>query len=257
VREVRKENLWIEYKMPIRRRPRRILRRAKAALRRIRRRKFGPSLGKGGFTVNRKAIPSLVQCTAAGAIESINTSGGASTSFLLGAPSEAYESTSLNRVYDVPFAMLFKLDEVFAYNDFTSIADRYRIANVQIKIHGYNVAQVNGAVNYAPNMFIEYVTDWDDATVPSIQQFSEKMGTHTKGFNQQGYLTLNIKPRVPMMTGENNVSIPSRSVFVDMAAPGQEHYGIKGILRNVSLYDVKSLGLKVHKIYTIVVKDLQ
>lgn len=215
------------------------------------------TLPKGGFTIKRKGIPALVQCTGTGGIESINTAGGASTSFLVGAPVEAYESSSLNRVYDVPFSMLFALDQLFAYTDITSISDRYRIANVQIKIHGYNVAQVNGAVNYAPNMFVEYITDYDDATTPSIQQFSEKMGSRTKGFNQQGMLTLNVRPRIPMMTGEQNVSIPSRSVFIDCSAPTQEHYAIKGILRNVSLFDVKSLGLKVHFVYTVIVRDLQ
>jgi len=214
-------------------------------------------LPKGGFTIKRKAIPALIQCTSAGNIESINTAGGASTSVLLGTPVESFESGSLNRVYDVPFSMVFALDQLFAYTDLTQISDRYRIANVQIKIHGYNNFFINGALNYAPNHFIEYVSDYDDGGTPTIQEFSEKMGTRTKGFNQQGMLSLSVRPRVPMMTGDSHVSIPARSVFIDSASEGQEHYGIKGIFRNLSLYDVKSLGLKVHFIYTVVVRDLQ
>jgi len=214
-------------------------------------------LPKGGFTIKRKAIPALVECTGTGGIQAINTAGGASTSLVFGTPVESYSSNSLNRVYDVPFAMTFALDQLFGYTDLTSISDRYRIANVQIKLHGYNVSQVNGAVNYAPSMFVEYVSDFDDNTVPSFAEFSEKMGTRSKGFNQQGMLTLNVRPRVPMMTGESHVAIPPRSVFIDCASPSQEHYGIKGLLRNVSLYDVKSLGIKVHYVYTVTVRDLQ
>lgn len=214
-------------------------------------------LPKGGFTIKRKGIPALVQCTAAGTIEAINTAGSASTSLILGEPVFSYESTSLTRTYDVPFSMKFALEELFAYTDITSISDRYRIAHVQIKIHGYNNFQINGALNYAPNQFIEYVTDYDDATAPTLQSFSEKMGTRTKGFNQQGMITLSCRPRIPMMTGESHVSIPSRSVFIDSASPEQEHYAIKGVFRNLSLYDTKSLGLKVQYIYTVIVRDLQ
>ena len=238
-----------------RRRATRRPRRRVVKRRRVRRVPRG--LGQGGFTIVRAGLQAGVSCSSAGNIQALGISGSTHRSLQFGTPVLAFTTGYLSRVYDVPFAIDFQLNDVVGVADLTAIADGYRIRKVVIEWHGYNQSGVNGDVNYQPCNFIEYIVDHDDSTIPTIGTFQEKMGTKTVGFNQLGMAKLRCSPKIPALLNGSVPTYNTRTPFIDMAYPSATHYSIKGILRNVSLYDTKSLGMKVNFKYTVDVRGLQ
>jgi len=231
------------------RRPRRVVKRRRVRVPR--------GLGQGGFTIVRAGFQAAVSCSSAGNIQALGSGGATHRALTFGTPILSFTSGYLARVYDVPFAIDFQMNDVVGVSDLTAIGDAYIIKKVVVSFHGYNTSFVNGNVDYQPCQFIEYIIDRDDATIPTLASFQEKMGTKTIGFNKMGMAKISCSPRLPALL---NGSIPTAGYgnqYVDMAYPAATHNGIKGILRNVSLFDVKSLGIKVNFKYTVGVRGLQ
>lgn len=211
--------------MPYRRRTTKRPRKTKRT-RRARRRQ--PS--KGGFRITR-LMPAIgiTKGVTAGLITSSNTD-------VLSFGTPVLSINGITAFYDVPFTMWFRLDQLQTYSDITAICDRYKILNAYVTIHGGNTAAAVGS-----NMpWIEYVTDADDNTPPTIAQLREKMGVRNKGFNQQAKLTFSVpKLRVADTIYQSGLSsayaVPGKSMWVDAAYPSVPHYGVKGVLRAVYL----------------------
>jgi len=212
--------------------------------------------GRGAVTIVRKALSQNVTCSSAGALTIKDPTGATGASLFMGTPVISF-NTSFANVYDVPFVMTFQLSDVLSYGDLTNLCDRYKILGVKVIIHGYNVAQVNGGLAYAPNPYIEFTTDYDDASIPTITQFDERMGTRTKGFSQQGMLQFKLKPRPTLYGTSADTVVVDRAMWIDCNDPTVPHYGIKGVFRNMSLYDTKSCGYKIQAFYTLAGKDFQ
>lgn len=241
--------------MPYTRRTKRPARRPRRTVKRRRVRK-ARGLARGGFTIKRRGQVQILTASAANTAQVKTQAGATGGCLTLGTPAISY-STGMSGVYDIPFSMTFSLEELISYSDLTSIADKFMIKSVKMEVHGYNVSQVTGGVVYNPLSWIEYVEDHDDNTVPSISQLDEKMGVRTKGFNQRGMLTFTARPKVTVLSKDGYTIANPRSLWIDMATPQQPHYGVKGVLRGINLYDVKACAFKFQPTYTVAVRDLQ
>lgn len=186
--------------------------------------------GMGQFKITR-LMPAfgITKGATAGLITSGNTN-------VLSFGTPVLSVNGITAFYDVPFTMVFRLDQLVAHADITSICDRFKLLRASVTIHGGNSAAAVGS-----NMpWIEYVTDGDDDTVPTISAFREKMGIRNKGFNQQGKLTFTVPTlRVASSVYSGGVTSayinPAKSLWVDAAYPAVPHYGVKGVLRAVYL----------------------
>lgn len=212
----------------------------------------------GGFIINRRGITNVVTCSGLATIRVRDQAGNIPDMLYFGTPTKSYPAGVNDGLYDVPFAMQFQLTDVVAYSDLTNIADRFKILKVKIEVHGVNTTGVIGSLTYAGMPWIEYVHDYDNSATPtSISEFSEKMGIKTLGFNQRGSCTLTVRPRCTNYSIGGYAIIPNGQQWIDCSSPQQPHYAIKGLLRNVPLYDVKSLGWTFVPTYTVQVKDIQ
>lgn len=148
--------------------------------------------------------------------------------------------------YDIPFSIKFRLDNLINSGDITTLCDKYKIAGAYVRIFytaaGYGSdANVNSGINAINNMpAIQYITDHDDAEVPSPALIGEKMGVKYHTFkNMNSYIALKVRP-VPSREIYNNgvttaYEVPGKAPFIDCNKSGVEHYGVKGIIRNVFL----------------------
>jgi len=186
--------------------------------------------GLGQFKITR-LMPAfgITKGATAGLITSGNTS-------VLSFGTPVLSVNGITAFYDVPFSMVFRLDQLTAYTDITQICDRYKLLRATVTIHGGNTAAAVGS-----NMpWIEYVTDGDDDSPPTISAFREKMGIRNKGFNQQGKLTFSV-PALRLASSVYSGGVtsayinPVKSLWVDAAYPAVPHYGVKGVLRAVYL----------------------
>lgn len=190
----------------------------------------------GSFHIARKTA--LIQTYSNSAVSGtmvLNDPSG--TCLSLGTP---VAITGTTNCYDIPFAMKFRLDQLMNSTDITNISDQYKIKSVKVKVH------INGVSNMYLNnagsvqSWIEYIQDYDDATVPTLAQIREKMGVKTKYFTASRMsVSMGVRPRLADVVFGSGVSnayaINKKSQFIDCNYPNAEHYGIKGVLHNVQL----------------------
>lgn len=187
-----------------------------------------------------------------------------STWLFLGTPQLATGGIAGNAstaVYDIPFAMNFKLADITSYTDITSIADKYKIGLVSIKV--LNNGQAPSYLGGGPAPFIEYVYDHDDSNVPTIAHLTQKMGLRTKNFGLNGKCNIHVRPVPTLSVGESGSSavalVPRRSPWLNATDISVNHYGIKGVIRN--FYASSQTGvltsLSMDAVMTVIAKDLQ
>jgi len=223
------------------RRPRRVVRRRRTR-----------ASGSGGFILKRKcAVFGVNRSASAGGITSGNTS-------LLNFGTPVAATNSINNFYDVPFCIQFRLDQLQGYTDIPNIADKYKIMRCNVSWRCGNNAGIAGS-----NMpWMEFVNDFDDNTTPGISNIREKMGVRSKGFNQQGMLSMSVSPRVADTVygtaSASAYSVPSKSLYINSSYTDTVHFGIKGVLRSVYLDGTNnSTAFTVDVGYTVHCKDLQ
>lgn len=147
--------------------------------------------------------------------------------------------TGTTNCYDIPFSMLFRLDQLMNSTDITNIADQYRINSVKVSLHVNGVSNIylNNAGSTQP--WVEYIQDHDDAVVPSIAQIREKMGVKTKYFSANKFkITMGVRPKIAdtiFGSGVSSAYAVGGSPFINCSYPNAEHYGLKGVLHNVQL----------------------
>lgn len=192
--------------------------------RRVRRTGFGPY---GGFKISRLYDLISIKRNASGTFIASNTNV-----ITLGTPVAAVSGVSSN-YYDLPFSMVFRLDQLVAFADIADIADKYKIIGCNVKFHAGNTSNVyGGAMPY-----VDYCVDQDDDVVPTNNSLRQKMGVRQKGYSQMGQLTLpRFKPLpagiVVGNAGGSGYTVPPPT-WIDMAYTSVPHYGLKGIFRNV------------------------
>lgn len=243
------------YRSRLPRRPRRKYLAKRKYVRKVRR---GPS--KGVLKIARKTalIQTYSNSLVAGTIVKVDPTG---TCLNLGTP---VAITGTTNCYDIPFSMLFRLDQLMNSTDITNLADQYKIQSVKVSLHvnGLSNIYLNNAGSTQP--WVEYIQDHDDATVPTIAQMREKMGVRTKYFSANRFkISMGVRPRVADTVFGSGVSsayaIGMRSQFINCTYPNAEHYGIKGVLHNVQLSGTSNVSSLFDWDVTqyILAKDLQ
>lgn len=166
---------------------------------------------------------------------------------------------AFTNLYDVPFAMQFRLDDVVGLTDFTNLFDKYKITSAMVKIQTtLNVAQQNEV----PIPFIDYVVDRDDVVPPTGTEMREKMGVKTKYFNaSKPVITLGVKP-TPVVEASaspfNGGIVPKGAPYINMANNDVPHFGIKGIIRNLYIPPTQgSAGFTWDVSLGLALKDVQ
>lgn len=146
--------------------------------------------------------------------------------------------TGTDNCYDVPFSMSFRLSQLMNSGDITTLADSYKIVNALVKIHAnWNMGGTN-QTSAIP--WVEYIQDYDDATVPAISDLREKMGTKNKYFNaSKPTVLMGVRPKFADTIFNNGVTsayaVGNKREWINSTYGGVEHYGIKGVLHNVQL----------------------
>lgn len=139
--------------------------------------------------------------------------------------------------YDVPFAIRFSLKQIISSGDITQLCDKYKIVGAHVRIYYNKSGSAAGATAGYP--YIQYITDHDDATAPSLLTLKEKMGVKLKTFQSgSSYIGLKCIPKPSReIYGPSTTAyeIPAQSVWLNSSSPEVEHFGIKGVLQNVFL----------------------
>jgi len=241
---------------PRRRAPASRPRRPRRALRRYRKMKRLVAPKNGGTFLVRKVqeLISSVPSTVSPGLYTINTSNNSVT---LGTP-VATPAIALN-TYDVPFTVKFRLDELTAYTELTQLFDRYKIVSAMVKCNFANYP----ADNRITLPYIDYVTDYDDASLPTVSGMREKMGVKSKSFSaSRPRITMGVRPRVAQEVFNNGVTtsyaVPRGGTWINAQYPGVEHYSIKGVIRNLYLPATQGAQPITWDIsYGVALKDIQ
>lgn len=180
----------------------------------------------------------------------------------------AFNPAIANQVgaYDVPFSMVFTLNQLIDSTDFTVLFDSYKINKITVKMYySSNKTDWSGGASTTTAPTIEYITDHDDAEVPTVAQVRQKMGIKQKSFRNNNFINITIYPRVASSVYNGGLttaySTPNKAVWLDMSNANVPHYGIKGIISNIPLPAQETIGLtnaiKIEATAYISLKGLQ
>lgn len=208
----------------------------------------------GGMFVVRK-VKELMTLNTLGTLGGYSVSS-ANNSITLGTPQVAPGGTS---VYDCPFTIQFRLDELENYTELTALFDQYKIVSCKIKVQSTFFSSTQTST---PVPFIDYIQDHDDSTMPSISLMRQKMGVKTKYFGSRSNVSLGVRPKAAQLLYNGLTSgyaIPNRNgTWINASNPDVPHYSIKGIIRNVYLPAVANSSPLTWDIsYGVALKDVQ
>lgn len=168
-------------------------------------------------------------------------------------------ATGFLNTYDIPFSMKFSLDQIINSSEVTSIADKYRLMKTVVRVY-FNSNQVSVSNPTSLPQFT-YITDSDDASIPTTAQVREKMGSKIKYFNNKNYMSITLYPRPTAEvygTGVLTAYSPGFKGWLDCNSPSVQHYGLKGVFQNVVLPSTANVtGFKWDVTHYIIAKDLQ
>lgn len=235
----------------------------------VQRRRYKKAIGKkskqGYLKILRKQPEFWVANTGAGTVGirsvvqtvSPGTEGAyLGTTLVLGTP-----TVGMNGATDVPFAMQFRLDDLINSADITTLADKYRIRGVYIRIiPNFTQNSVQSIYNYPS---LQYVRDDDDNTPPTVQQLREKMGVKTRTFKPGEYIGIKIKwPKFQrtVLSGSGGTVNANMAVgWLDCQNATVPHYGLKGVISNMDLPATTQakISMKFDIAYLVEAKDFQ
>lgn len=185
---------------------------------------------KGFLCVKRKLPEMYVRNNGVGTAIVTDPTG---TCITLGAPI----SDPASATYNIPFSLVFRMDQVINSTDITNLCDQYKLKYLSVACV-YQSTQSNvSSTSIMPQ--ITWVTDHDDPAVPaSVNELREKMGSKLRTFGYNKPVVIGVQPRVADTIFNNGITsayaVP-KSQWINSQYPGTQHYGIKGILNNVSL----------------------
>lgn len=229
----------VRYRVP--RLKKRSTRRKAGVYRRKRYARRNPFGRQGGFYITRKLPLMAVSGTAAGTVALADPTASCIT---LGTPSLSVGFS--NDVYDIPFSLKFQLDQLVQDGDLTSIGDQYKILKSYLRLYynnsnnAYSALAGTGKLTSMP--FVQYITDEDDASVPTQDRLRAKMGVKLATFkNNSSYIGIQCRPRPTMevYAGGATSAYSPMQTWIDMTDADVPHYAIKGILTQVPLLDTE------------------
>lgn len=195
------------------------------------------SSNQGYLNVNRR-LPVLSAATSQEVVGGLTVSDPTGSCISFGTPVPVVNG--LSTVFDVPFAMKFRLDQLAGYTDFTQLFDQYKINAVKVFVRSY--ANSDGALSF-PIPWLETWNDSDSASLPTLNQSREIMGVKHKYFSSsKNVCTMYVKPKPSVEVGGTSTTglIPYGSSWIDCTDDQVPHYAIKGIIHNYALPSVNT-----------------
>lgn len=154
-------------------------------------------------------------------------------SVILGTPVAAAGGVNM---YDVPFSVVARLDELANFTELTNLFDQFKITFMKVKVQA---AYTTGTGSVTPIPYIDYISDHDDGVPPVPLSFRDRMGVKTRYISSsRPAVTMICKPKVVVRgqltaAGALNTNLVPRSTWINAAYPETEHYAIKGVIRNL------------------------
>lgn len=148
--------------------------------------------------------------------------------------------SGLTGLYDIPFSMTFRLDQVVQSGDITALADSYKILGCYVRLF-YNCTSATGntALSTQGRPFVQWIADHDDAGVPNLNNFRARMGLKFRTFSDNsGYIGMMVRPKPTMEVFgpvTTSYALPNRSPWITTADADVPHYSIKGVISHVPL----------------------
>lgn len=156
-------------------------------------------------------------------------------SVVLGTPTAAPGGVNM---FDVPFSIVGRLDELANFTELTSLFDQFKISFIKVKVQA---AYTTGTGAVTPIPYFDFITDHDDGVPPTVTAFRDRMGVKTRYISSmRPAITMSCKPKVIARgqltaAGAQNTALVPRPTWVNSAYPETEHYAIKGVIRNLYL----------------------
>ena len=218
----------------------------------------------GYAKIIRKVQPIFVQNSGVGAatLYAQDTSTGTVSAYTgnliqLGTP-----GVGISGAYDLPFSVKFRLSDVVNSTEMVTLADKYRIKGAYVRLIPSFTEHLVSSV-YS-RTFVEYYTDHDDASLPSLTQLRERMGMKCKTFVNGRYVGIKVNPAVNTIISKDATlattgSAPKWGMWIDAADNATDHFGIKGVFRGYNLVNPASLKESIMFDIALVVelKDFQ
>lgn len=148
-----------------------------------------------------------------------------------------YTPTSLisSSTADVPFSFRFRLVDLppAAVTDFTGLYDQYKIRAVKVSI----IPRSNDYGSGITAARIFSVLDYDDSIIPGslneiLQYQNVKMTTYGKVHSRYFKPSVNFQGGILGTT--NNMALPKKNVWIDIASTDVPHFGMKGVITPTS-----------------------
>lgn len=190
-------------------------------------------------------------------------SGGAEVNYTGTVVTLGTATAGMNGAFDIPFSAKFSLSDVINYSDIATLADKYRIKGVYLRlIPNFTTNGVQSLYNYPS---VQYCIDDDDSTAPTVSSLREKMGVKTKTFKPGEYIGIKIRwPKVAMaVTDAPAGTIGAADVkggqWLNSSYVNVQHFGLKGVISNMDLpvTGTAKIAVKFDVAYVIEAKDFQ
>lgn len=126
---------------------------------------------------------------------------------------------------DLGHAFPFGLSLLPNYSEFTTLFDRYRIRQVDVRLTFAQQNHTGSTVNY-PTVWA-YMDD-DDASIPATKSaVLERQSVRPFTFTDaKRVYSLSLEPRW-LLDGTSKASLAPRDMWIDMSTPAVSHYGLK------------------------------
>lgn len=220
-------------------------------------------INKTGYAkLVRKCPEFWIQNTAVAGAPRIGwISGGAEVPYTGSVLTLGTPTVGMNGASDVPFACRFAFSDMAGFADFVTLADKYRIKGVYVRIMpNFTTNSIQSQYSY-PSM--QYITDDDDGVPPTVASLREKVGVKTRTFKQGQYVGIKIK--YPKVQGTVLDSTGTASAlmqgnrWLDMGNPNVPHFGLKGVINNMDLplTSLAKVSFRFDVAYLVEVKDFQ
>lgn len=140
--------------------------------------------------------------------------------------SRSFEIGALPRgATDLGHAFPFGLSLLPNYSEFTTLFDRYRIRQVDVRMT-FAQRNISGSTSNYPTIWA-YMDD-DDAAIPTAKSaVLERQSVRPFTFNESKTVySVSIQPRW-LIDGTSKASLAPRDMWIDMSTPSVSHYGLK------------------------------
>jgi hypothetical protein len=144
-----------------------------------------------------------------------------------------YSSFSANSAVGYGGAISFRFSDLPNYSEISSLFDHVRLIKVKFDfIPGADTSFVNPANDNVPNSLLWVAPDYDNDSTPTVGDILQKEGArYVRSIDR---LTMTIAPRIKEYATDgvsaNAAAVAAPGSWIDAAASGVRHYGIKFFL---------------------------